>query len=445
MIEREIYAKLLDWKNAQERKVLLLRGARQIGKTFIVRKLAASFNSSIEVNFLEQPEVAKFFQSGSLSPELILEKLQAYYGTTLTAGESLLFFDEIQECPEALTSLRFFYEKLGALHVIATGSLLEFALNEIPSFGVGRIESLYMYPINFEEFLGALGKQNLARMITGASSSLLIDSVLHKQLCELLKTYTLLGGLPAVIRQYLASRDLNKCFAIIDDILVAYQDDFAKYKTRISPLKLRAALLASAYQAGSKFVYSNINPGESISGYDQALELLRLAGLVYKIHNTSANGIPLGAEVDLRKFKVIPFDCGIYHRLLGLKASDILLDDQVSFINRGALAEVLCGIELTAHARSRAPSSLYYWNREAKSSNAEIDYIIQRGADIVPIEVKAGTKGQMQSLYKFLDDKKRCLGIRTSLENFSTINPDNSDVKIEVVPLYAIGRFSEPA
>lgn len=441
MIDRKIDNYLTEWQKQADRKVILLRGARQVGKTFSVRRLATKFKSYLEVNFIEKPEVKNLFTSGSLDPQAIIEKLEIYYGVSLTPGESLLFFDEIQECQEAITSLRFFYEKFNSLHLIAAGSLLEFVLAEIPSFGVGRIESLYMYPLCFEEFLGAVGQKKLAAAINSANAKEPLDPLLHKRASELFKLYTITGGLPEIVSQYSGSRDANRCLSLIDSLLVAYQDDFAKYKTRINPLKLRETLLSVARQAGGKFVYSHINPGSSITGYDQSLELLQMAGLVYKIQKSSSNGIPLGSEVDPRKFKVIPHDIGIYHRLLGLNISNVLFDDDVDLVNRGALAEVVCGTEIIAHSSARKKSDLYYWNRESRSSSAELDYIMQKEDLLVPIEVKAGTKGQMQSLYIFLNEKKLSYGIRCSMENFSRFTAPDKNSTIEVVPLYAIGSF----
>jgi predicted AAA+ superfamily ATPase len=444
MLKRLIAANLDRWKQSHDRRVLLLRGARQVGKTSSVREFARTrFSSFVEINFLETPEVRSFFTEGSLSPKSIIEKLTVYCNASIIPGETLLFFDEIQECPEALTSLRFFYEQLPELHVVAAGSLLEFALKDLPSFGVGRIESLFMYPLSFEEFSLALAGEGFCRALHDASLERPLDDVFHRKALDLLKLYCMVGGLPKVVQRYCDTRDLQQCLPLLEDLVLGYEDDFAKYGTRISSEKLRATLRGVAQQAGSKFVYSRINPGTKLSGYDQAIELLSRAGLIYKIARTSASAIPLGAEVDPKSFKSIPFDLGIYNRLLGLPLSDLLLDDAVSFSNRAAFAEMVCGLELVAHAPQNIKCGLYYWHREAPSSSAEVDYVVQRGAVIVPLEVKAGTKGQMQSLYRFLAEKDAGYAIRTSLENFSTISAtvSNRSVRVDVVPLYAIGRY----
>lgn len=429
---------------SRDRRVLLLRGARQVGKTSSVREFARKrFGSFIEVNFLETPEVGRFFKEGNLSPKALLEKLTVYYDASITPGESLLFFDEIQECPEALTALRFFYEQLPELHVVAAGSLLEFALKDISSYGVGRIESLFMYPLSFDEFSLALAGEGFFRALKNTSLERPFDAVLHRKALDLLKLYCMVGGLPKVVQRYCDTRDLHQCLPLLEELVLGYEDDFVKYGTRISSDKLRSTLRAVGQQAGKKFVYSQINPGAKLSGYDQAINLLSRAGLIYKISRSSGNAIPLGAEVDPKGFKSIPFDLGIYNRLLGLPLSDLLLDDSVSFSNRAAFAEIVCGLEFAAHSPPNLRYELYYWHREAPSSSAEVDYLIQLGADIIPIEVKAGTKGQMQSLYRFMAEKNGSYAIRTSLENFSTISAtvNERNVRVDVVPLYAIGNF----
>jgi predicted AAA+ superfamily ATPase len=441
MLTRDIAAQLMAWKKSKDRRVLLLRGARQVGKTFSVRELAKSFSSFIEVNFLETPALRQFFQ-GDLSPQPIVQKLEGFFGTSLTEGESLLFLDEVQECPEAITALRFFQEKLPNLHVVAAGSLLEFALGKIPSFGVGRVESLFMYPLSLNEFIRSVDSALFADMISRASPQAPLEGALHLKAVELLKTYAIIGGLPAVVNSYLAQGDLNRCLAIIETLIMGYHDDFAKYHTRISHEKLRATLRASAQQAGKKFVYSHINPGASVSGYDQALDLLCLSGLTYKVYRSAGEGPPIGAQVNQKKFKVLPFDIGIYNRLLDLKLAETLLHDHVTFVNSGAAAELLAGLEIIAHSSAAERPQLYYWDHDTPSGNAEVDYIIQFGRDIVPIEVKAGTKGQMQSMYEFLERKNGSRGIRTSLEPFSTYFAPRSSTPIEVVPLYAIGSYS---
>ena len=433
-MQRFINSYLIQWKNETDRKVLLLRGARQVGKTYAIRSLGASFKNFLEVNFEESHEIHGFFQD-SLNPQKICEKLSAYFKQPLVPGETLLFFDEIQACPQALSALRFFYEKMPLLHVVATGSLLEFALAEIPSQGVGRIRSLFMLPMNFTEFLLALDAEGLVKLLDEAALDQPLDVAFHRQLLDYVKTFQLIGGLPEVVKTYVQHHDLLKCQQVIDDLIILLKDDFAKYKRRAPVLRLQEVLQAIPYCAGAKFKYSKVDTTGAAAGIKTALELLLRAGLAYKVFHTAAKGIPLGAQINPNKFKVILFDTGIQQRLLGLDLSAYIASDEFSVVNKGSLAEVFAGISIIGHASPTQPPQLYYWHRESKSSNAELDYVLQKNEHIIPIEVKAGTKGQMQSLRWFMQERALVQGVRISLENFSRFD------QIQVLPLYAISKL----
>ena len=437
-MQRNIDNYLADWKTSSSRKSLLIRGARQVGKTYSVRELGRQFKYFLEVNFEEEKKLSAFFQD-SLNPESICEKLSLYFSTPIVPGETLLFFDEIQACPEALGSLRFFYEKMPELHVASAGSLLEFTLGEIPSLGVGRIQSLFLYPLSFGEFLTALGEEGLRTASENAAPDRPLADPFHKKLLDYLKIYQYIGGLPAVVRRYLEKKNVAGCMEELTDILVALRDDFAKYKSRSPVGRLREVFDSIVLQAGGKFKYSSVDSSSSSHTLKSALELLVQAGLAYKAHHTSARGLPLGAQVNPKKFKVILFDIGIHQRLLGLDLREYLISNDFEVVNRGHLAEVLVGLELIANAPPASRPALYYWQREARGSNAEVDYVIQRGREIIPIEVKAGTKGQMQSLYRFLRERRLNSGVRISLENFAGY--DN----IAVIPLYAAGNLTRTA
>ena len=430
-MKRQIDKHLEAWQKASGRKVLLLRGARQVGKTYSIRKLGASFETFLEINFEKDPRLVSFFE-GSLSPSEINQKLTAYSGVSLKPGKSLLFFDEIQACPNAIRALRFYHEEMPGLHVVAAGSMLEFALSEIPSFGVGRISSLFLYPLSFREFLWAIGREELDRLAQNAGLQQPLDAVLHQTLLEKFRIYQILGGMPAVISALIAGSDLPSCQKVIDDLVSTLQDDFAKYKERAPVTRLMETFRSAAHQAGGKFQYSRVAQGEAVHGYKAALELLIRAGLAYRVYHTSANGIPLGAQIDPKKFKVILFDSGIHQRFLGLDLSDYMLQRPVDLISKGNLAELFVGLELIAAHDIGIRPQLFYWHREARASNAEVDYVIQRGEEIVPIEVKAGTKGGMRSLFLFLEEKGVKSGVRLSHENFARMD------KVDVMPIYAV-------
>lgn len=435
-MERSISSKLKEWSESDDRKVLLVRGARQVGKTYSIRQLGSSFQYFLEVNLDYDVKVRQFF-AGTHDPAVLCEKLSGFYSIPCVPGKTLLFLDEIQACPEAIQSLRYFHERMPKLHVIAAGSLLEFALEELPSFGVGRISSLYMYPMSFREFVATIDGSGAAAFLKIPDGGAAIDPAFHQKFLELFNTYCIVGGMPAVVKNYKEKRNLLDCQNVLDDLLSTFKDDFAKYKSRISQVKLFETLKSAAMQAGCKFMYSQIGESGPQTTYKHALDLLEMAGLVHKVYHTSGNNIPLGAEIKAKKFKVIPLDMGLHQRLLGLKLSDLLTDPLVTFINKGSLAEIFVGLEFCAAGLPTSACQLYYWHREERSSNAEVDYLIQHGKEIIPVEIKSGRRGSMQSISVFMSERKSRLGIRLSLENCSQYK------NILVLPLYLAGNIEE--
>ncbi|MFH1504126.1 MAG: AAA family ATPase [Candidatus Omnitrophota bacterium] len=426
-MKRNIDHSLIEWKKQKGRKVLLLRGARQVGKTFSVRALGKSFRYFLEVNFEEDRAVRTIFKE-SLNPLYLSEKLSAYFSIPIVPGQTLLFFDEIQACPEAFSSLRFFYEKMPDLHVAAAGSLLEIALSELPSYGVGRIQSLFMYPMSFDEYLGALGEETLVDM----KNSKNVDSVFHSRIIDRLKVFYLIGGLPGVVDEYVKTKNILNCQQKLGDLLESFRDDFAKYKKRVNVQILDEVFKSIAIQAGHKFKYSNVDSRHDHRTLKQALDLLTQAGLAYKVYHTAGRGIPLGAEIKSNRFKVISFDTGVHFCILGLNNADILVAEDVDMINKGSIAEVFVGNEFIKSGNNRIRGQLFYWHNEKKGTSAEVDYLIQKGGKIIPVEVKSGKGGRMRSMAVFLKSRKPEYGIRLSLENFSKYE------NILVMPLYSV-------
>ncbi|MCF8374332.1 MAG: AAA family ATPase [Bacteroidales bacterium] len=430
-IQRKVDIELEKWKADPSRKPLLIRGARQVGKTKTVREFGNKFEFYIEINFEASPRLKALF-ADELSPETICENIAAIYKTSILPGKTLLFFDEIQECQGAIASLRFFYENMPELHLIAAGSLLEFALSDMPTFGVGRIRSMFMYPLSFSEFLAGAGEQLLLDKIRGANPDQPMNGVLHTRLIDLVHKFLCLGGMPEVIARYIETGDLHNCQQLLDDLIISIQTDFSKYRKRTPVSRLNEVFQSVVYQAGQKFVYSRACAQANHSQVKEALQLLITAGLVIPVTHSSSNGLPLGAGANPQKQKMLVFDTGIFQRLLGLDLEQFLLSKKFDAINKGNLAEQFVGVELIKSESCYQIPSLYYWHREAKSSNAEVDYVLPISQEIVPVEVKAGTKGSMQSLYLFLQEKKLNRGIRISNENFSVYD------SIDVYPLYAI-------
>jgi predicted AAA+ superfamily ATPase len=318
---------------------------------------------------------------------------------------------------------------------VAAGSLLEFALGEIPSFGVGRIRSLFVYPLSFDEYLKGMGESSLLKAKSKATLEKPLAGPIHKKLLNHVKRFMILGGMPEVVSSYVQNRDLNRCGRILDDLITSLKADFAKYKKHVPFLRISEVFDSVLRQSGGKFVYVKAATEANHKQIKEAGDLLIMAGLVIPVTHTAANGLPLGAEVNPRQQKMLPLDTGIFQRLLGLNITDVLFEDDFDVINKRAIAEQFVGLELLKYASCYRQQNLFFWRREARNSNAEIDYIIQQNENIIPVEVKSGRKGSMQSMFLFLEEKKAPFGIRLSLENFGTYQ------NIRVMPIYAIAEL----
>jgi len=432
--EREIDAALAAWKSEPDRKPLMLRGARQTGKTSAVRHLAESFRHFLAVDF-ERDSTAQSFFAGDFDIPAICEKLEMRFGVPLVNGESLLFFDEIQACPRAIEALRYFYEERPGLHVVATGSLLDFAFREIGDFGVGRIRSAFLHPFAFRDFLDVLGERQLLNGARRCGFDRPLDPALHERLLDLLKTFLVVGGMPAVVAKYARTRSLLAAQREQDDILVSLKADFGKYKNRVPPERIRASLASVVRQTGGKFVFTDPVAGLDTRKGKEAVELLELARLVVRVTASRADGVPLGGDVDPKCAKFLLLDTGLYLRESGLAVSEWIADPPEQFVNRGRLAELFAGLELAKSGDPWTEPQLFYWQREARGSNAEVDYLVQNGASILPVEVKSGTSGSMQSMHLFLREKRAPVGLRVSQENFAAYGD------IRVLPLYLAGEW----
>jgi hypothetical protein len=445
---RQIDSHLLEWKNDPDHKPLLLRGARQVGKSTAIRNLGSTFRYFVEVNFESERDVQTFFQ-GSTKASEIADMLSIYFKTEIIPGETLLFFDEIQACPEAIHSLWFFCEQMRPLHVIAAGSLLEFALKDMPSFGVGRISSLFIYPMSFDEFLSATGNAKLLELKSKCNADQPLPDTFHKKLAEMFKTFILVGGMPAAVNEYVKTGKIAGCSRIIADIVQTYNDDFAKYSKLAPPTLLRQVLLSAASQLGGKFVFNKVDGLDRTENVKLALQLLVDAGLLIPTTHTAAHGIPLGAEVNHKFVKYLMLDSAIALAMLGIddasasNVKDILIANNIDLVDKGSMTEMVAGLEILKYMNPRTRHSLYYWQNLAKGTQSEIDYIIAKNGQIVPLEVKSGVKGSMASLHYFIRQRadSHSLGnpIRCSLENFGKITGGDRDIYI--VPLFAMSNI----
>jgi len=437
MMQRSIYQSLIEWKKIHPHKVLLLRGARQVGKTFVVRELGKTFDNFVEVNFERDTDTQLFFDQ-NFDPERICSNLSAYYGVPIVEKQTLLFFDEIQACPKAIQALRFFYESKPNLHVIAAGSLLEFALADLTSFGVGRIRSLFMYPMSFDEFLYAHKEGQLVDLKKKAAPDNPLNQAFHNKLTDYLKKFMLTGGMPEVVKTYLDNRsNTNAVQKVLADIMVSLYDDFVKYKKRSPVLRLREVLDSAILQAGGKYIYAKAGELSNIAQAKEAVDLLEMSGLIHRVYHSSGQGNPLGAGINHKVFKVLFLDTGLLQQNAGLKLADFLVAENTEMLNQGRIAEIFAGLEMIKYANTSERPQLYYWHREKRGSNAEVDYLFNDNGIIKPVEIKSGSSGKMQSLYQFLNERTASKGIRISLENFGTYD------KIDVIPLYAVSNLFE--
>ena len=443
---------LKEWALRPTRKPLLLRGARQVGKSTAVRQLGKQFENFVEINLEKQPSFIQFFQ-GDLDVKRIVPQLSAMVGKPIVAGQTLLFIDEIQASAEAIMALRFFKEDMPDLHVIAAGSLLEFALETLPTFGVGRIHSMFVYPMTFDEFLTACSEQLLLEARNNATAKTPLALPLYERLVGLFRSYMLVGGMPEVVAKWVATRDYLACQEVQDDIVLTYQDDFPKYRKRVDPTLLRLTLQSVALQIGNKFVYSQVGGGYSTNEVKKALEMLTSAGIITPVMHTNANGLPLGSEADPTYRKMLLLDSGLLLRWLNMSGdtseltAQILTQSVTDLVNKGALTEMIAGLELLRYRTPNMRHELFYWVRKAKNAQAEVDYLATYQSEVLPIEVKAGTQGGMKSLWQFMRKKKLKNAIRASLENFDVFTYTDTEEEairtIWVCPLFALSQINK--
>ncbi len=436
---------LVKWKNGKARKPLIIRGARQTGKTYLVREFGKKhFSYFVEINFEYEREACKLFNR-NYDPDRVIKFISARYDIPVNK-KTLIFFDEIQECPDALISMRYFYEKKPELFIIGAGSLLEFTVEEI-GIPVGRIRSLYLYPMSFYEFLVARGKKGYIEMILDNSENAPIDEPIHNELIELMGEYLATGGMPEAVKAYIEGNgDFTLVKNVQEDIVSTFTQDFHKYAKKKGIKYVEKVFESIPVHVGEKFVFSKIDEYLKIREIKGALELLTKAGIVHKVFHTSANGIPLGAEMNYKRFKVIFMDVGLSQTLMGENRDKWFLNPRKSIVARGSIAENFTGMEMLAYSNPFNKKNLYYWVREKiivekdgekyrKRKNAEVDYIDTINENIIPIEVKSGRNWRSNSIKIFIEEKIIPYGVVFSNENF------RKDKNLKIIPLYAIMKL----
>jgi len=418
-MQRKIIDKLVEWKTSTGRKPLLIRGARQVGKTFSIIEFGKThFNGNIHLFNLEKnPDIHLIFEK-NLDSNLILSELELVINKIIEPGKDLLFFDEIQECPKAITALRYFYEENPELHVIAAGSLLEFALKDI-SFPVGRLQMMFMHPMTFEEFLIANNKELLAEKIKHPGSQL-SETVVQMANNEMYN-YFIVGGMPESVTTFLNSGSFMEAIQVQSDLIATFRQDFSKYGGYSDKHCLNSVLSAVAHRTGEQIKYSKF-------------ELLENARLFSKVRAASPAGSPLRASASEKKFKTVFLDIGLLSNLNGFYSDKTINKQKFSSEFNGKMAEQFIGQELIA-ATDR---DVYYWSRNARGSNAKTDYLIEKEGNIIPIEVKSGKSGSLKSLHLLLDT---FTNIKTAFVFTEDKQGEIKEKGIKFLPLFQAGSI----
>jgi predicted AAA+ superfamily ATPase len=411
-MERSIEYYLREWKNNIYRKPLIIRGARQVGKTFVIEKFGdESFKNTLKINPEQEGGLESIFKSKQ--PQLILNELSALYNVSITPGETLLFIDEIQLLPDALAALRYFYEQMPELHIIAAGSLLDHTLNELPySMPVGRVAFAYMYPMTFKEFLQANDQQGLINYINDFSFDKPFSDALHRKILEYLRLYFFIGGMPEAVKVYTETKNLLEVEKVQSGILTSLQYDFAKYGSRKQQQYLKDCLIYSANNIGKKVKFVTIDKNVHSNYLKEALSKLEMSRIIHLVRKTNSSNVPINQYVKNNVFKPIFLDIGLVCNLAAIKLTD--LENLITGFE-GALAEQFAGQEMVSTTGFHEDTKLYYWSREAKNANAEIDFISQLENKIYPVEIKAGKTGTLKSLQVYLAEKNKTTGIRLNI------------------------------
>jgi len=431
-MKRQIFKNLQDWKQSPSRKPLILKGARQVGKTYILKAFAASeYENVAYLNFENSVQLHELF-SGSLKPQDILKILSIELSIDITPGKTLIIFDEVQECPAALNSLKYFNELANEYHICAAGSLLGVTLANSKGFPVGKVDFMHLYPLNFTEFLTAKGEDQLIQYLEDIHTIEPLPSILHEKLLRFLKEYLYIGGMPAAVLEYLSSENFAQIRTIQTNILQAYRLDFAKHAPRNAMMKINQVwdvIPSQLAKENKKFIYSVIRKGARAQEFEGAIQWLTEAGLIHKVYNSSTPKLPLNAYINHDIFKIYLADVGLLGAMAGLSAKVIIYGDAIFQEFQGALLE-----NYVAQALVCQNHDLFYWT---SAGQAELDFILQHNDIIYPLEVKSGTSLKKKSLLTYSQKYQPKVQLRTSPMNLKL------DGQVLNCPLYLVGNLDK--
>lgn len=428
-MQRKIYGKLLQWKQSEERKPLMLLGARQVGKTWIMRHFGEKEYSKVAyVNCDDEPRMRQVFEM-DYDIDRILLVLQAITGVNVTPGDTLVILDEIQEIPRGLHSLKYFCEKAPQYHVMVAGSLLGVTLGKGESFPVGKVDMMYMYPMDYEEFLDATGNGGWLELLHSKDWSV-IEMMLPKMV-ELLRQYYYVGGMPGVVSGYIANNDLQRVRKQQREILDAYGRDISKHTSSGESTRIRqvlASLPAQLAKENKKFVYGAVRKGSRAKDFELAIQWLIDAGIVYRVNRIREPRLPLKFYEDFDAFKLFLLDCGLLACMSEVPADQMLIGNNVFTEFKGAFTEQYVMQQLRAMG-----INAYYWSNS--STPAEIDFMVQWGSRIIPVEVKAEVNVRARSLRQFVSDHPELKGLRISMKGYA------DQEWMENIPLVGISTY----
>ena len=430
-MKRNILEKLMAWQKDPRRKPLLLYGARQVGKTHILNTFAkVAYRDYVYLNFEDSPVLRKYFED-SLNPKDIIYKLSIHFNKPIYPEHTLIIFDEVQECPHALNSLKYFNENANEYHVCACGSLLGVKMGNKEGFPVGKVNFQHLYPLSFMEFLDAIGEGMLKEHITTLSKVAPLPEPFHSKLNELLRIYYFTGGMPEAVLTFINTRDFNAVRQVHQDILKSYDLDFSKHAAKNLSIKISeiwSSIPSQLAKENKKFVYSIVRSSARAREYEEAIQWLNAAGLIYKIHNISTPKMPLKAYANLDVFKIYLLDVGLLNTISELPVKTLLNGDQLFQEFKGSLTENYVFQALAPHFQNQ-----YYWTSQGI---AEVDCIVQHEGEIIPLEVKSNISIRSKSLKVYIERYNPKLVIRVSMLNLK------QDGNVLNIPLYLIEELA---
>ncbi len=431
-MQRDAVSQLIEWKNSKKRKPLIIQGARQVGKTWIMKEFGKLEYKNVAYVSFDRNKRLKDTFSQTVEVDLLISALELSSGIKIEPNNTLIILDEIQECPEALTTLKYFFENAPKYHIIVAGSLLGVSIHKDTGFPVGKVDFMTLYPLSFFEFLDAIGENRYRKILEEEKFELITP--FSDKLIYLLKHYYYIGGMPEVVQEYVDNKDYNSVRKLQENILNSYEQDFSKHTSGAMAQRIKYlwhSISSQLAKENKKFIYGAIKQGAKAREYEEAINWLKDSGLIYKVNRISKPELPIRAYEDLSAFKLYVLDVGLLGALSNLSAKTIIDGDKIFSEFKGALTEQYVLQQL----KNKQNKSINYWI--SRSNVAEIDFILQKDNDIIPIEVKSSINLKAKSLAQYRKDFNPKYAVRTSLASYKV------DDNLYNIPLYMAQMLEE--